>query len=85
MKRKDKNVKIDDDYNCEGLEDTNDDTSKICKNNNKNNFDDIFQRIDMLHKDYQSRTFLNDFSDFDNIFKSYFCGLRKTDNKNRRN
>lgn len=83
MKNKTKKIKSNDDYNYEGIEDINKDISKICINN-ENNFDDIFQKIDMLHKDYQNRSFLNDFSEFDNIFKSYFCGLQKTDNENRR-
>lgn len=83
MKNKTKKIKSNDDYNYEGIEDINKDISKTCINN-KNNFDDIFQKIDMLHKDYQSRTFSTDFGDFDKIFKSYFCGLQKTDNENRR-
>lgn len=83
MKNKTKKIKSNDDYNYEGIEDINKDISKICINN-ENNFDDIFQKIDMLHKDYQNRSFLNDFSEFDNIFKSYFCGLQKADNENRR-
>ena len=76
MKNKTKKIKSNDDYNYEGIEDINKDISKICINN-ENNFDDIFQKIDMLHKDYQNRSFLNDFSEFDNIFKSYFCGLQR--------
>lgn len=76
MKNKTEKIKSNDDYNYEGIEDITNDVLKPCINN-KNNFDDIFQRIDILHKDYQSRTFLNNFSDFDNIFKSYFCGLQK--------
>ncbi len=76
MKNKTEKIKSNDDYNYEGIEDITNDVLKPCIDN-KNNFDDIFQRIDILHKDYQSRTFLNDFSDFDNIFKSYFCGLQK--------
>lgn len=83
MKNKTKKIKSNDDYNYEGIEDINKDISKTCINN-ENNFDDIFQKIDMLHKDYQSRTFSTDFGDFDKIFKSYFCGLQKTDNENRR-
>ena len=83
MKNKTKKIKSNDDYNYEGIEDINKDISKICINN-ENNFDDIFQKIDMFHKDYQSRTFSTDFSEFDSIFKSYFCGLQKTDNENRR-
>lgn len=76
MKNKTEKIKSNDDYNYEGIEDITNNVLKPCIDN-KNNFDDIFQRIDILHKDYQSRTFLNDFSDFDNIFKSYFCGLQK--------
>ena len=76
MKNKTEKIKSNDDYNYEGIENITNDILKPCIDN-KNNFDDIFQRIDILHKDYQSRTFLNDFSDFDNIFKSYFCGLQK--------
>lgn len=76
MKNKTEKIKSNDDYNYEGIEDITTNVLKPCIDN-KNNFDDIFQRIDILHKDYQSRTFLNDFSDFDNIFKSYFCGLQK--------
>lgn len=76
MKNKTEKIKSNDDYNYEGIEDITNDVLKPCIDN-KNNFDDIFQKIDILHKDYQSRTFLNDFSDFDNIFKSYFCGLQK--------
>lgn len=76
MKNKTEKIKSNDDYNYEGIEDITNDVLKPCIDN-KNNFDDIFQRIDILHKDYQSRTFLNDFSDFDNIFKSYFCGFQK--------
>lgn len=83
MKNKTKKIKSNDDYNYEGIEDINKDISKTCINN-ENNFDDIFQKIDMLHKDYQSHTFSTDFSEFDSIFKSYFCGLQKTDNENRR-
>lgn len=76
MKNKTKKIKSNNDYNYEGIEDITNDVLQPCIDN-KNNFDDIFQRIDMLHKEYQSRTFFNDFSDFDNIFKSYFCGLQK--------
>ncbi len=76
MKNKTEKIKSNDDYNYEGIEYITNDVLKPCIDN-KNNFDDIFQKIDILHKDYQSRTFLNDFSDFDNIFKSYFCGLQK--------
>lgn len=83
MKNKTKKIKSNDDYNYEGIEDINKDISKTCINN-ENNFYDIFQKIDMLHKDYQSHTFSTDFSEFDSIFKSYFCGLQKTDNENRR-
>ena len=83
MKNKTKKIKSNDDYNYEGIEDINKDISKT-RINNENNFDDIFQKIDMLHKDYQSHTFSTDFSEFDSIFKSYFCGLQKTDNENRR-
>lgn len=83
MKNKTKKIKSNDYYNYESIEDINKDISKTCINN-ENNFDDIFQKIDMLHKDYQSRTFSTDFSEFDSIFKSYFCGLQKTDNENRR-
>lgn len=80
---KKKKIENIDKYDYENLEDFNEDIldSGI---KNKDNSDDIFQRIEMLHKDYQGRSFLNDFSDFDNIFKSYFCGLQKTDNENRR-
>lgn len=76
MKNKTEKIKSNDDYNYEGIENITNDVLKPCIDN-KNNFDDIFQRIDILHKDYKSRTFFNDFSDFDNIFKSYFCGLQK--------
>ena len=83
MKNKTKKIKSNDDYNYEGIEDINKKKKKICINN-ENNFDDIFQKIDMLHKDYQNHSFSSDFSEFDNIFKSYFCGLQKQILKNRR-
>lgn len=88
MKKKYKVIKSNDDYNYEGMEDLTKNESKqelIIQNKFTYGFDDLFQKINMLHKDYQNRSFLNDFSSFDNIFKEYFCGLRKTDNKNRRN
>lgn len=83
MKNKIKKIKSNDDYSYEGIDGITKDVFKPCKDN-KNNFDDIFQKIDMLHKDYQNRSFSSDFSEFDNIFKSYFCGLQTIDNKNRR-
>ena len=83
MKNKTKKIKSNDDYNYKGIEENTKDVFKPCIDN-KNNFDDIFQKIDMLHEDYQNRSFSNDFSEFDNIFKSYFCLLQKTDNENRR-
>ena len=83
MKAGIKKIKTNDYYNYEGIEDNTKNVFKHCINN-KNNFDDILQKINMLHEDYQSRIFSNDFSDFDNIFKSYFCGLQKADNKDRR-
>ena len=60
MKNKTKKIKSNDYYNYESIEDINKDISKTCINN-ENNFDDIFQKIDMLHKGYQSHTFSTDF------------------------
>ena len=64
MKNKTEKIKSNDDYNYEGIEYITNDVLKPCIDN-KNNFDDIFQKIDILHKDYQSRIYLKViFADF---------------------
>ena len=48
MKNKTEKIKSNDDYNYEGIEDITNDVLKPCIDN-KNNFDDIFQRIDISY------------------------------------
>lgn len=84
MKNKTKKIKSNDDYNYEGIEDINKDISKICINN-ENNFDDIFQKIDMLHKDYQKSYIFNPILvNLIVYLKAIFVDYKKTDNENRR-